>query len=170
MREQKSGSGINLLDSTNVFYEAKNRGEAVESHLARLTRWKYPLLPKSITYKCTKSLKILLRCVYIYIYLEILNFIYSSIESYVQTSIIIIRVLGVRSYPSPLIRTAMFSRSPRKRETESQRGKKHTRSSRHERLVTTATRPNLASRPIKIPTTHTHTHTRPTTYTYTRRG
>lgn len=67
MREQKSGSGINLLDSTNVFYEAKNRGEAVESHLARLTRWKYPLLPKSITYKCTKSLKILLRCVYIYI-------------------------------------------------------------------------------------------------------
>lgn len=59
----------------------------------------------------------------------------------------------------PLIRTATFSRSvqsSRKRETVGEA--KNTRSSCHERLVTTATRPNLASRPIKIPTTHTHVH------------
>lgn len=143
MREQKSGSGINLLGSTNVFYEAKNRGEAVvESHLARLTRWKFRLLPKSITYKYTKSLKILLRSIYIYIYisLEILNFIYSSIESYVQTSIIIIResMLG-RSFVSFSVNKNgnVFAITKIERDRESERQKTHSfespRASRHDR-------------------------------------
>lgn len=72
---KKSGSdtrGINLLGSTDAFYEAKNR-EAVESHLARLTRWKFPFLQGY-----NESLKILFDPrAYIYISLdEILNFIY----------------------------------------------------------------------------------------------
>lgn len=74
-RAKKSGSdtrGINLLGSTDAFYEAKNR-EAVESHLARLTRWKFPFLQGY-----NESLKILFDPrAYIYISLdEILNFIY----------------------------------------------------------------------------------------------